>query len=470
MLRISRGVAGFLILISCTLMPVMRAGAHADLATALRVMGFDPTVPGNAIVLFGSDAHMTLDPSGLPAEVVTTNLNWLFVKALNDMNPPPAKIVFCGDVSSSLSPVPGVIGLNNPIAVMNSTNEMALFSKSLDQLNYPRTNILWIPGNHDQSPIETNAELFQLMFPDMPPYQSFEVSGVKFFLINSGNFGQPSLSLSQWLTEQVASTSPTQTVAVVTHQPPFHGTVAHRGVRLLLKKLFADWPTRWWVIDGHEHAHSTEVYQVGRSNVAQTTIGPVSTNTFKGFNYDVGCMFLCLSNGVVGRVYYHFINEDYEIERPPDWDHPLPVIVPFESVEGLLWRRLKSHQFLPELVVMSGYDSFDWLAYPKEIQWKLDLSAHENQATHFLIWSDYLVPSSVISFSVDRENWQDVSIPAPNKAIYALAMPPEIASAPAACVRLLADHHFNNWIGGWGVKFRHRHESGQVPTTGACPG
>ncbi len=446
-----RGPAELLVLITCTLLSVTPAGAFDDLATALRTMGFDPTVPGNAIVLFGSDVHMALQVDGLPAPMVTTNLDWRFVKAVNDMNPPPAKIVFCGDESSSLSPVPGTDGLQYPVAVAYATNEMRLFSESLAQLNYPRTNILWVPGNHDQSPTQEDAEFFQQMFPGMPPYQSFEVSEVKFILVNSGNFGQPGKSQTKWLTEQVASTSPTQTVVVVTHQPPFHGTVAHRGVRLLLKKLFADWPTRWWIIDGHEHSHGTEVFQVGRGNVVQETVGPVSTNTFVGFTYDVGCMFLCLSNGVAGRVYYHSINGDYEIEWSPNWDAPVPVVLPFENVKGLLWRRLKSHVVLPELVEKSCYDSYDWLAYPGTIQWKLDLSAHENQATHFLVLCDYLDPNSVISFSVDQEHWLDVPKSAPENSIYAFAIPPEIASAPAAYVRFVAPFLFNNWIGGWGL-------------------
>src|SRR5262249_41617272 len=111
--------------------------AYRSLNYALDAIGFDPFAPGNAIVVFASDVHMCLDVSGLPAPVTTTDFDDRFVTNINAMYPPPARLVFCGDESSSLSPMPGADGLLYIDAMRNATNEMKCFLKALNRLNLP---------------------------------------------------------------------------------------------------------------------------------------------------------------------------------------------------------------------------------------------------------------------------------------------------------------------------------------------
>jgi hypothetical protein len=426
-----------------------------NLASAFAAMGFDPAAPGNKVVVFCSDQHMCLDTNSTPAPVPTTNLQWQLVRIVNEMNPPPAKIIFAGDESCSLSQSPGQDSLydNNAYGYYLSTNEMAYFAASVYAFtNIAQSNIVWIPGNHDQAARETNAETYRLMFPNMPVHQTFDVAGLRFFLFNSGNYCEPSDSERQWLAQQVAATSPTQEVAFVTHQQPLPGYAAQRGVAPILREQFGQWQNRWWVLCGHGHAYGKEVFNIGQSNVTQLAVGPCSTNTFVGYNFNVGFMFLCLSNGMVGAVYYRMLFDLYEVIDPPDWANPQPYVAPFETVEGLLWRRLKTHAVQPEVIVKDfGVDSWDWYAYPKELQWALPLARHGNQATHFVLLSEPLDVNVTVAFSSDRTNWIGVPVPNSTNRIYSFPIPTDMRTLETAYVRLLADGNANNWIAGWGL-------------------
>ena len=196
----------------------LSAQAYTNLTSTFSAMGFDPSAPGNAVVVFFSDAHMNGYPGSGISPVLTTNLDTRLVNIVNAMDPPPAKIVVSGDVSTSYCQVPG--GRINSNNAYFATMEMNWWSAAVHAFtNIAQTNILWVPGNHDQTADETNAELFCSIFTNMPPYQAFELAGVKFFLLNSGNYCAPSDSEQQWLRQQAAATPPTQTVAVVTHFP-----------------------------------------------------------------------------------------------------------------------------------------------------------------------------------------------------------------------------------------------------------
>jgi hypothetical protein len=141
------------------------------------------------------------------------------------------------------------------------------------------------------------------------------------------------------------------------------------------------------------------------------------------------------------------------VDPPPDWQNPRNPIAPFNGVEGLVWRRLKTHQELPELLVKNCSDSWDWLAYAGEIQWQLELGAHGNQATHFLLWTDGLDPDLQLSFSTNRETWIRALYSIPAKSVYSFPIPPEVACMPVAFARFIStnNNYYNNWIGGWAL-------------------
>lgn len=191
--------------------------AYSSLAEAYAALGFDPFRPSNSVMVLFSDPHMNVWTNVLP---LATNIEPLLVNVINSMNPPPVKIIVAGDTSTTLSPIPGW----KPRAwSMNyGTNEMLHWFNAIKAItNVPQSDIIWIPGNHDQLYFETNAETFRQMYPMMPTRQCLDVSGVRFFLLNCGNYGGRNPEQAAWLRHQLGLTPTNQPVVVVTHVPPF---------------------------------------------------------------------------------------------------------------------------------------------------------------------------------------------------------------------------------------------------------
>lgn len=417
-----------------------------SLPEAYAAMGFDPHHPSNSVVVLFSDPHMNLESHVLP---ITTNVDQRLVDIVNTMDPPPAKIIVSGDTSTTLSPIPG---WQPRVWSMNyGTNEMLYWLQSIQAFtNIAQTNILWTPGNHDQIHYETNAETFRLVYPMMPTRQRVDVAGVRFFLLNCGNYGGRNDAQAAWLRDEVAQTSPEQPVVVVTHVPPFLVPPLYRGMGLELREIFGDWPARWWTFSGHYHARSLNVYNVGRSNVASMTVGTANQKNTNGQSHDSGSLFLCLSNGIAGIVYYHYNDASFEVVSRPDWENPREFFAAFENVPGLLWSRLKACDPWPEVTHFEGDDAVEWYAYTQELRWELPLWQHLNQATHFLLLVVSPSATARLEFGADTNSWVQVPLGAPSRFIYRIPIPPRIATQAVAHVRYLGPR-LNDFIAGWGL-------------------
>lgn len=425
---------------------VVSSDAYSSLDEAYSAMGFDPGHTNNGVVVFLSDTHMSLDFNVLP---VVTNLEQRLVNTVNGMDPAPDKIFVSGDVSTALSPIPG--WRSRGWSENYGTNEMIHWQSSIDSFtNVSETNIVWVPGNHDQLHSETNAETFRLMFPQMPTRQTLDVAGMRFFFLNCGNFGGVDVAQAEWLREELSKTSPDQPVALVTHVPPFLNPPIYRALALDLREIFEDWPERWWTLSGHYHSRSQRVYDIGQSNVAQFVVGTANTKMFNGLSDDAGCAFLCLSNGIAGIVYYHYNDESFEVAPPPDWTNAQPFRAAFEDTPRLLWRRLKSRTPAPEVTHYTGDDAVDWYTYVKELQWNISLGFHSNQATHFLLLGIDLETSGQLSFSADSNLWEEVPLPTRTNGIYSFPIPTPMVSLPNLFVRLTGSNG-TTIVSGWGL-------------------
>jgi len=477
--------------LGCFVCTTLCADSYTNLTDAYAAMGFDPSASGNATVVFFSDAHMNQDTSVSLAPIVTTNFNVQLVSIVNGMRPPPTKILNAGDTSTSFSEVPGYINAWGPDTDW-AIQEMHDFQTSLLSFtNVAPTDILWVPGNHDQTCLETDAELFQGVYTNMPTHQSLDLAGVHFLLLNSGNYSQPDDVERQWLEGQVAALSPTQTVAIVEHYPAFCIPVMYQGMGPFLRQLFANWQTRWWTFCGHLHAASATIYRIGRSDVAEVIVGTANTNMYGGQTHDSGFEVLCLSNGVAGIIYYHFDTSTFDVLLSPgaantiqeyaypSWDSPSAYAAQFEDCPGLLWRRNKKPDANPTLTLMSNtvssflyltplarttepevirvsdsVDSLDWFGYTGEIWWQLQLGWHANQATHFLLALSAMSLASEVSFSADATHWS-ASQPEPwlGGTYMRFVIPPDIAGLPVAYARYISPVMLGkgDFIGGWGL-------------------
>lgn len=441
--RVGLVVAVWVAVLCCT--PLSGLAAYTNLDSAYAAINYDPNADGNKVVVMASDVHMELyKPSHM------TNLHAALVREVNAMMPRPAKLLFLGDAASTVSDIPGM-----PVAMgwrlQYGTNEYLLFLEALNAItNVPRSDVLWIAGNHDQMPFETDAELWQ-SFMKMPPYQTFDLCGTRFFLMNGGNYGHPSQAQQDWLRTQVSATPKTQEVAVLIHEPPFPGSIIFRGNAMMLREAFQDWECRWWTFSGHAHCQDTAVWAIGRSNLCQVTIATACTNVFNGYWHDAGFQVVCMSNGIVGRISYHYDTQTYEVDPTPEWNHPREYYSGFQTAEGALWRRFKSRTRLPELVWTNSFDSWDWLVYPKDVQIALPLSNHLNKATHFLLFGGPFGYQGKFFFSPDRTNWTEASIPWPSNNVYRVRIPESLVQLPRAFFRLTNDGIADSPIAGWGL-------------------
>jgi len=206
---------------------------HTNLEDAYSALGFDPRTSSNAVVVVLSDPHMFVDPNW--AWMLTSELDPRLVGIINAMDPAPAKIIVSGDTSTTIAPIPGWIP--RQWSMDYGTNEMSRWLRAITAItNTLATNIVWVPGNHDQLDSETNAESFRLMYPMMPTRQRLDVAGIRFFLLNCGNYGGRNPDQMAWLQQEVAHTPTRMPIAVVTHIPPFVAPPIWRGNALDLRK------------------------------------------------------------------------------------------------------------------------------------------------------------------------------------------------------------------------------------------
>lgn len=440
----------FLLVVGIGCAAPMRGGSYPDLAGAMAELKFDSHAPSNSVVVLLGDPHMNVDPRGEPSPEWTTNLNADLVRIVNAMDPAPARVLVAGDLTSSLAGVPGTVPRGD-WNLRNATNEMGYWRLAIQAFtNVAETNILWVPGNHDQGALETNAELCCVLL-QRPPHDVFDLGGVHWLMMNGGNYAHPSEPEEAWVRRQIAATSPTQTLAIVVHQPPFNGTASERTLGLFLRDCLRDWPSRWYLFSGHAHCPNLEAVNVGLSNVASYVTGAASTNVFNGQTWKAGCRIICLSNGIAGTIYYHYQSRSFQVEPPPDWEHPRAYAGPFETVEGLLWRRLKVRAQAPEVVDVKARDSVEWYAYTTFLELTLRLAAHSNQATHFLLLGTGVDPAALVDFSADGTNWIPGTLTGQSNLVYSYAIPSDLRGNPTMFARFQSTAVANNFIAGWGL-------------------
>ncbi len=414
------------------------------LEEAYSAAGFDPRHPGNALVVFFSDPHMNVWEDVLP---VTTSLDPRLVSIVNGMDPPPHKIIVAGDTSTTLSPVPGWIP--RPWSMTMGTNEMGYWLEAIRAItNVAPEDIIWIPGNHDQLAFEEEAETYRRMYPMMPVRQRLDLAGVRFLLINCGNYGGRNPAQMEWLRSEMDQTPWEQPLVVVNHVPPFHFPPWYRGTALELRELFADRPVRWWTMGGHYHARSQRVYQIGQSTAASLVVGTSNPQNTNGSSDDTGFAILCLSNGIHAVLYYSYNRSRFELVPAPDWENPLPFFAAFEEVPGLLWRRLKAPGNPPEVEEFQGHDSIEWYAYTRQLRLRLPLGLHVGQATHFLLLM--LLPSADarVEFEVAPGQWSRQPFQRWTNDVFAIPIPEELRSLDTLRVRYESGLGANDFISG----------------------
>lgn len=413
---------------------------------ACAALGFQPTAPGSAVVVFLSDVHMNLGGGLYP---VTTNLDPRLITFLNSLRPPPAKIIVGGDIGEALAPMPGWQPSDRLWHL--GTNEFALWTQVVRQLtNVGPGDIVWIPGNHDQLDTEEDAETFRLWFPDMPPQRVLDVAGTRFYLLNCGNYGGRNAAQREWLRQQWMNTPAGMERVVVVHVAPFLQRVTYRGIGLDMREVIADYQGRVWVLSGHEHSHTAKSYRVGRADVCQVIVGTANPQATNGRSYDTGCLLVCLNRGIAGLLYWHLYDGRFHIVQPPFDAMPATVTGALEDVPGLVWRRLKARGQPPEVASVDATDSVEWYAYTRLLEWRFPWDGRLWPVEEFCLLALGVTPGATVEIKNEAGDWQALPWPQATNGTYRFRIPEPLRARSVFELRYRSPG-FNDFIGGWGL-------------------
>lgn len=428
----------------------------STLGAAYQALGFDPRAPGSAVVVVMADTHVNLWSVHMP---ISTNLDARLVSMINAMDPPPTKVLVLGDITTTLAPVPGWKA--TWWSMYLGTNEMALWRVAVGALtNVAMTNVIWIPGNHEQLDFEEDADVFRQMYPEMPVRAVIDVAGVRFYLMNCGNFGGRNPRQLEWFRQAWQETPPGMQRMIGIHVAPFLQRVTFRGLGLDMRDVIGDYDGTVWTVSGHEHAYSLRTYRVGRARVASLVVGTANPLATNGRSYDTGCALLCLSNGVRGIIYWHLADGRFRVVGTPNWQAMETYAGAFEDTPGLLWRRLKARGQPPEVMSLAGEDAVEWYAYVRELVWSFAAERNFAAADEFLLLA--LSPSADATVEVRLADnvWAALAWPRPTNGLYRFPLPEATVRGQPLQIRYRSSGN-NDFIGGWGLARRQLGDPGR---------
>ncbi len=374
------------------------------LTDAFNALGFDPSAKGNSFFVVTADIHY--GSSG--AEVQTSMLPT--VNEVNKMHPSPAFFCVDGDMirSASLSFSKSASSDERKTAI----NEFKAFKADADLLN-KKIRLVLAMGNHDTNPKEIDPEIFWEVFPDYPPYQSFNLSGVHIIVLNGHSCGYIDTKQMEWLLNDMNKISEDQTVIVIIHQPSMSHTTRERGIPEAISEAFKTHQGLVWLIGGHEHRNSQEIFQLSKTKLVQHGI---TTGTFDmwGGPERPGYWIYCLQNGKVAGRIYRKLETGYRLEAKPDLRNAEKVHLPFDHIEDIVWKRFAGAEDEEKyLVHLKGGNCHNWWAYVKELTYRLPLKETGNSCTKIAMLCDYNKTNQIYNegqyyLSTDQQNWKEV--------------------------------------------------------------
>eukprot|EP01135_Chromosphaera_perkinsii_P003996 Nk52_evm9s266 gene=Nk52_evmTU9s266 len=177
------------------------------------------------------------------------------VAEINQMTPPPAFVVICGDLTHA------------PPGTEHYDRQTSVFQSIFSQLNR-NIPLVIVSGNHDVGN-QPNAELLGLYRERYGrDYFAFWVGGVRYIVLNTQLYMAPSecmeerLKQNQWLERELGENSIQSTHTVIfQHIPPVHNSLEEKNTyfnlpineRFSLLKTLCSCPTVRYIFCGHTH-------------------------------------------------------------------------------------------------------------------------------------------------------------------------------------------------------------------------
>lgn len=443
------------------------AVSSTNLATVFASMGFNPFAGNSATIVQISDIHMSVTDQ-LP--VIVTNVDNRLVKMVNELRPPPAKIVFTGDFS-----IMGSYCFGAPPSINLCREELQHAKREL--LKFTNAPLVLMPGNHDTYGTEGDtAHLFQSVFTNTPTYGQFEVKGLKAFYLYGHHSAELDPPQEAWFRNEVSQLSPQQQVAVFVHQPPLNGLAIERGIKSPLMESFQEWEAPVWAFAGHYHWRDVNAYSLGKTNIYQIVVSSpnplISYSPFPTHPAAPGFQIICVRDAqVVGIVFGALTNGTYYPVSLPNYT--LPMRYMFEEIPRPLllleegrYDRAQYAEWCKSLYSGEmGFDTGEWWAYVHQWRVRLPLGDYQGLVTHALLSTGNATPDTTdvsvtrlrdIEFRIGAttNNMVTASVVLCSNLAAWITIPPDLRTNTHVWLELTNNYSGPYWemhIGGWGL-------------------
>jgi hypothetical protein len=432
-----------------------------DLRATLLANGFNPDLPGSALLAVAADVHINLSEQGSPID----RLDDALVAELNELRPAPTHFAIAGDLICSNSLAVGSPRYPSHYAI--ARQEMQLFMGQLARFRQDLEVIL-MPGNHDTDNQDNHAGGIPALWNEViarPPYQKRILGGVPVFFLDSGHAGNLGPVQAQWFASEAAQVSSDQEVIIVAHHPSFFSIAAETGLKRKVATAFAGHRAPVWVVGGHGHGFHETLYLDRGTRFIQLEVTAGTSKAWSDGNA-AGYALLALQNGRLVTRMFRSLNpvnlwKGFQARKPLDQLIPTTLRWPFDRIHypGELFEE-GEYDRTGKVISFVGSDLLTHFGYFKQIIWKTDLSRFGGRIREFLVCASIgpsAIPTMTCSFSAVSANgpWVDFPFPANDGgAVFPVAIPLQFRSAAQLWVRVRTSmdrYDASISLAGWGL-------------------
>jgi hypothetical protein len=416
--------------------------------------GFDPDLPGSALMAVIADIHIDLNPTD---PKFTDQIPDSLVSEINGLQPGLTDIALAGDLIVHNSVV---IGAKHSQSAYELSRQE--FRRVKEEIKRFRSDArLWaVPGNHDTEKDEADAELWREELR-LPPYQSTSLGGVPVFFLNSGHAGMLDDVQLAWFRANAAAIPSTQEVLIVAHHPSFYYRFEETGLKRVVFEAFRKHSAPVWIIGGHGHTFGEQMFVNGQRRFIQMEVTAGNPKQFSDGKCP-GYVLIGLQNGRVSfRAYRSIVENKFVVKSEANRLQVYPLTWAFDVVQwpAVLFEE-GFYNRAGKLVSFTGIDLKTHIILCRIYTVRLDLSRTGGRISTFLlsayINSAFQAPTCGFSFTGLDGSWVEVPYSKPaNHGVYRVTIPPIFRNSPSLYIRTktqLQGNYDGISVCGWGLE------------------
>jgi hypothetical protein len=400
----------------------------ATLEDAFKEAGFNPRDKGSMFFVVAADPHVgRKNVPEFPPQVI---------KEINEMKVAPRFFLVNGDLIESASRCFGNIPSQSQ--KKKAIAEYETIKQNLSVLK-PEIALKFTLGNHDTYPYEKDGGLFRTVFNDHKAYESFDMNGVHFVLLNGAQSGDIDETQLDWLVADVAKQPKDKTIISFVHQPALGSLVNERGISQAVKKAFANHEGRLWLVAGHNHANTIKVFALPKTKIVQASVCTCNGLIWGG-REKPGYWIYCVKDGRLQARIFRKLDAAYRLDAEPNLARARKIREAFDSTQNVV-RKIMVGADRKYLVRHKAQDVVTWWAYTSELVYKFPLAGLGTKPTKVAVLASLYHQvndkrRATVSFSADGINWTQMDLPKPKDAVYLFDLPADVLAAENVYLKL----------------------------------